>query len=98
MTRVELTPRQEDVVREMARGLSYGEIARALGMAESTVRTHVNGAFRRWGASSRSELLRAYARSRVPAAAQVLQAEAPSLDVVGWQRLILRVLDALESV
>lgn len=39
--RVVLTPRERDVLRAMARGMRNKEIGRALGMTESTARTHV---------------------------------------------------------
>ncbi|HEY9515083.1 MAG TPA: LuxR C-terminal-related transcriptional regulator [Gemmatimonadaceae bacterium] len=37
-----LTARQVEVVRALARGLSYRGVGEELGMAESTVRAHVN--------------------------------------------------------
>jgi DNA-binding NarL/FixJ family response regulator len=37
----ELTPREHEVLREMAKGMSNAEIGEALFMAENTVKTHV---------------------------------------------------------
>lgn len=38
---IALTPRQEEVLRLLARGLTNKDIARVLGIAEGTVKTHV---------------------------------------------------------
>ena len=48
-----LSPREEDVLREIARGASNKEIARTLDIAETTVKIHVHHILRKLGLSSR---------------------------------------------
>ncbi|ART53429.1 DNA-binding response regulator [Acidovorax carolinensis] len=48
-----LSPREEDVLREIARGASNKEIARVLDIAETTVKIHVQHILRKLGLSSR---------------------------------------------
>ena len=48
-----LSPREEEVLREIARGASNKEIARALDIAETTVKIHVLHILRKLGLSSR---------------------------------------------
>lgn len=48
-----LSPREEDVLREIARGASNKEIARQLAIAETTVKIHVQHILRKLGLSSR---------------------------------------------
>lgn len=48
-----LTPRELDTLREIARGASNKEIARTLGIAETTVKIHVQRILRKLGLSSR---------------------------------------------
>ena len=48
-----LSPREEDVLREIARGASNKEIARTLDIAETTVKIHVQHILRKLGLSSR---------------------------------------------
>ena len=50
---VQLSPREEDVLREIARGASNKEIARTLDIAETTVKIHVQHILRKLGLSSR---------------------------------------------
>ena len=48
-----LSPREEDVLREIARGASNKEIARQLSIAETTVKIHVQHILRKLGLTSR---------------------------------------------
>ena len=47
-----LSPRQHDVLRLIVRGLSNKEIARALNLAEGTVKIHVAALFGKLGRTS----------------------------------------------
>ena len=48
-----LSPREEDMLREIARGLSNKEIARTLDIAETTVKIHMQHILRKLGLTSR---------------------------------------------
>jgi two-component system nitrate/nitrite response regulator NarL len=48
-----LSPREHDILREVCRGASNKEIARTLGIAETTVKIHVQHILRKLGLSSR---------------------------------------------
>lgn len=48
-----LSPREQEVLREIARGASNKEIARSLDIAETTVKIHVQHILRKLGVSSR---------------------------------------------
>jgi DNA-binding NarL/FixJ family response regulator len=50
-----LTPRETEVLRATARGLSNKEIARELDLAEVTVKLHLSSIFRKVGVRSRTE-------------------------------------------
>ena len=50
-----LTPRQQDVLRLLAEGMSNKNIASELGMAEATVRTHITSILRTLGVRNRTE-------------------------------------------
>ena len=51
----ELTPRELDVLRLLARGLPNKLIARELGIAERTVKTHVSSIFAKLGVTDRTQ-------------------------------------------
>lgn len=52
---VQLTPRQEEVLRLLARGLANKEIASELGMSPSTVRVHVTAVLKALGVENRTQ-------------------------------------------
>lgn len=91
------TERDDAVLGGLERGLSYAQIAAELGLSESGVRSRVHTAYRHSGTACRSQLLRAYRRSRAPAAAAILHGDVGQLSVDGWRRVVLLVLDALEE-
>ncbi len=53
-----LSQRELEVIVQLSRGLSNQEIADALGVSYTTIRTHVYNIFKKTGAASRVELLR----------------------------------------
>ena len=58
-----LTPRQWEVLRQVATGASNTQIARTLGLSEATVRKHLENVFLRLGVQSRTEALARVQRS-----------------------------------
>jgi DNA-binding NarL/FixJ family response regulator len=50
-----LTPRETEVLRLIARGLRVAEVAEALGLADSTVITHIKAIYRKLEISNRAE-------------------------------------------
>jgi DNA-binding NarL/FixJ family response regulator len=58
-----LTPREVEVVRLLARGMSNKEIAHRLGIAYITGRLHLHNAFRKMGAANRADAVRIAMRS-----------------------------------
>jgi DNA-binding CsgD family transcriptional regulator len=58
-----LSPREREVLAELARGSTYADIAAALFVSENTVKTHVSSLYGKLAVSRRSEAL-AVARSQ----------------------------------
>ncbi|WP_426563736.1 LuxR C-terminal-related transcriptional regulator [Angustibacter sp. McL0619] len=56
---IDLTSREVDVLRELALGGSYTDIASTLFITENTVKTHLASLYRKLGATRRGEALRA---------------------------------------
>jgi DNA-binding NarL/FixJ family response regulator len=52
-----LTPRERDVVRLIASGLSNKSIAHRLGLREGTVKVHLHNIYQKLGISGRVELI-----------------------------------------
>ncbi len=57
-TRLDLTEREQDVLRCLVRGLSYLETAEDLGIREGTVRTHVRSVYRKLQVHSVAQAIR----------------------------------------
>jgi PAS domain S-box-containing protein len=64
----ELSPRELEIVSHVAMGQRAHEIAQELGIAESTVRTHIRNALRKAGARSQAQLVARVCSGDVPAA------------------------------
>jgi DNA-binding NarL/FixJ family response regulator len=54
----QLTPREREVLRLIARGYAYKEVARDLGISTKTVESHVSSVLRKLQLSSRHQLAR----------------------------------------
>lgn len=59
----ELSPRELDVLTYLAKGISYGETARLLGIGLGTVQTHVKSIYKKLGVSSKAEAAAVAVRS-----------------------------------
>ncbi|MFE5699043.1 response regulator transcription factor [Rhodococcus koreensis] len=65
-----LTPRQHQVLGDLAAGLSNAEIARKLGVSEGTVKSHVKQIFHKLGVHTRAAASAAYRSDRTAGSAQ----------------------------
>ena len=55
--RPDLSPRERDVLHELARGSTYADIAASLFVSENTVKTHVSSLYGKLAVNRRSEAL-----------------------------------------
>ena len=60
---MQLTPRQTDVLRQLARGGTVRQIGSKLGLSEGTVKTHLSAIYRAFGVTNRTEALLAAHRA-----------------------------------
>jgi DNA-binding NarL/FixJ family response regulator len=58
----ELTPRETEVLQQLAQGLANKQIASALNLSENTVKFHISSIYTKLGASNRAEAVRLGAR------------------------------------
>jgi DNA-binding NarL/FixJ family response regulator len=58
-----LTPREQAVLEQLARGLGNKQIAAALGISERTVKFHVSSVFTKLGAANRTDAVRRAAQA-----------------------------------
>ena len=61
----QLTPREQEVLRQIARGYSYKQVATRLSISVKTVESHVSAVLRKLQLSSRHELTRWAAERRI---------------------------------
>ena len=61
----QLTPREREVLRQIARGYSYKQVARRLSISVKTVETHVSAVLRKLQLSNRHELARWASHRRI---------------------------------
>lgn len=61
----QLTPREKDVLRLIARGFAYKQVARKLDISIKTVETHVSSVLRKLQLSNRHELARWASKRRI---------------------------------
>jgi DNA-binding NarL/FixJ family response regulator len=63
--RLDLTDREQDVLRELVRGLSYKQAADTLGISTDTVRTHVRAVYRKLQVHSVAEAVSRAVREKL---------------------------------
>lgn len=61
----QLTPREQEVLRQIARGYQYKQVARRLDISTKTVETHVSSVLRKLQLSNRHELARWASNRRI---------------------------------
>lgn len=57
-SKLKLTNREEEIIKEMTEGRTYKEIAEKLGISINTVKYHVKNIYRKAGTSSKVRMIR----------------------------------------
>ena len=83
----QLSEREREVAEQYVEGRSYKEIARTLGISPATVRTHINGVYRKLEVTSRIELLHRLGSAPRPMSAPFLLPDKPSLAVLPFANM-----------
>lgn len=65
MAQARLTPREQEILEQIARGYLYKEIAATLGISARTVEIHVSGVLRKLHLTNRHQLARWAAQHRM---------------------------------
>jgi DNA-binding CsgD family transcriptional regulator len=74
-----LTARERDVLEQLDRGLTYGEIACALGLSVNTVRSHLSAIYRKLGVRTRYGAVERWRASPSVTATTCARLDTPSL-------------------
>ncbi|HEY7666906.1 MAG TPA: helix-turn-helix transcriptional regulator [Actinomycetota bacterium] len=62
--KADLSPRQREIVECVSRGMSNSEIAEEMGIAPSTVKSHLASVYTKMGVSNRTQAAVAYSLER----------------------------------
>ncbi len=63
----ELTPRERDVMQQLAGGLRVRQMSESLGVSENTVKFHLKNIYAKLGAESRKQAVSLYGHPQCPA-------------------------------
>ncbi|MGH3870604.1 MAG: helix-turn-helix domain-containing protein [Pseudonocardiaceae bacterium] len=98
MTRIQLTPREDEVLHLVIEGLSNDEIAAALSISRRTVETHLRTLFRKTGVSRRAQLAALYQAGAGPQSSEVSTPSRQRRDLAECERQLRGYADAVHGL